>query len=99
MRRSLALLALAAAAAGAQAPAVRISGTAYDSTAMRPLAGALVQLVPADQPQARARSAQSDSLGRWALDSVPPGRWLATFFHARLDSVGVAANEYLLTVA
>lgn len=90
---------LAARPASGQAGPVRVAGTVFDSTAMRPLAGALVQLAPADDPRGRVRSAASDSAGHWAVDSLAPGRYLATFFHARLDSLGVRAGEYLLDAA
>lgn len=91
-----ALALLAAIPVGAQE--LRVGGTVFDSVAMRPLAGASVQLVPADAPTARVRVAGSDSLGRWSLEGIPAGRWLATFLHPKLDSLNVPSPEYLLSL-
>jgi hypothetical protein len=54
-----------------------------------PLAGAWVQLARADSGAPGARTAVSDSLGRYAFDDVPEGRYKLGFFHAVLDSLGV----------
>ena len=70
-----AVLSCVAAAARAQAPAPLgtgplgvVRGTVVDSLRGRPLAGAAVFV------DGTARSTVADSLGRFALDSVPPGR-------------------------
>jgi hypothetical protein len=71
----------------AQAPPVaQVRGTVFDSVAMTPLRGALVRIVRADDPSV-GRSAQTDSLGAFAHDSVPAGVWLASFLHPVLDSL------------
>jgi protocatechuate 3,4-dioxygenase beta subunit len=61
-----------------------LQGVVFDSLTRRPLAGATVQLVRADDPVA-ARAATSDPNGRFRLDSVAPGRYLAGFLHPQLD--------------
>lgn len=84
--------ALAPAPLGAQQgqPTVRarISGVVFDSLASRPLAGALVQLVPA-QEATRAWSAHTGANGAFSFDSVEAGTYLLGFYHALLDSLGV----------
>lgn len=77
---------------GAQAPAApgtTVAGVVYDSIGRAPLAGALVQLVSADPAAPFTGSAHSDSLGRYSVANVPPGRYLLGFFHEMLDSLGV----------
>ena len=71
-------------------PRARISGVVFDSLSSRPLAGAIVQLVPA-QEAARARSAESGANGAFAFDSVEAGTYLLGFYHPLLDSLGIAA--------
>lgn len=92
----VALLAPCARTAGAQAAdtarrtlGTTVSGVAHDSVARRPLTGAMVQLVSADGLGRFSRSASTDSLGRFALGNVPPGRYTLGFFHAMLDSLGL----------
>jgi TonB-dependent Receptor Plug Domain len=68
-----------------------VTGVVYDSLARRPLIGALVQLVSADSTDPFNRTAMSDSLGRYALDSIPVGRYRIGFFHDMLDSLGLDA--------
>ncbi len=86
--------------AGDRAPGVRVSGTVHDSVAHAPLAGAWVQLASADSVShaGGARTAISDSLGRYAFDDVPEGRYRLGFFHAVLDSLGVELPFRDLTV-
>ena len=64
----------------------RVSGTVFDSIAMRPLAGAIVRVVRTDDPSI-GRTAVSDTAGRFAYDSVPVGIWMASFLHPKLDSL------------
>jgi hypothetical protein len=75
----------------AQAPRLTVTGVVYDSIAHAPLAEANVQLIRADSSGAdrRAFFATSDARGRFELDSVPPGTYLAGFFHPVLDSLGL----------
>ena len=71
-------------------PRARISGVVFDSLSSRPLAGAIVQLVPALEA-ARAWSAESGANGAFAFDSVEAGTYLLGFYHPLLDSLGIAA--------
>lgn len=98
LRLLVPLLALLARPAGAQAPTpapraagATVSGVVHDSLARAPLAGATVQLVAAGDPTAGVRTAVSDTLGRFALDGVPDGRYSLGFLHPLLDSLGVEA--------
>ncbi len=68
-----------------------VSGIVRDSIARAPLAGAVVQLVAADNPARFGRTANSDSLGRFVFTDVPDGRYTLGFFHPILDSLGVEA--------
>ena len=72
-------------------PAV-IVGTAYDSIGRAPLAGALVF------GQGLLQEARVDSTGAFRLDSVPPGRYVLTLHHPRLDSLGVRSGTFDVTV-
>ncbi len=75
--------------AGQHAPGATISGVVRDSIARTPLAGAVVQLIAADNPAQLDRSTVSDSLGRFTLNDVSEGRHKIGFFHPMLDSLGV----------
>jgi hypothetical protein len=76
---------------------VSVVGSVYDSVASRPLVGALVQIVLAADMR-WARSTQTDSRGRYRIDSVVPGEYFASFFHAAVDSLGVDAPVRRLTL-
>lgn len=70
-----------------------VSGTVYDSTAMHPLGGAVVQLVTRSNPAGGPSFATlSDSSGRFRIAAVPAGDYAATFYHARLDELSLAAS-------
>ena len=71
------------------APA-RVQGIVFDSLGNRPLGGATVQVL--ESPPGRSSyAAVTDSLGRFQIDSVRPGSYLAGFLHPLLDSIGVVA--------
>lgn len=95
--RLVLLISLLARPAGAQAdtthrdPGATVSGVVRDSIASTPLANAMVQLVARDDPARFARTAVSDSLGRFLLSDVPLGHYTLGFFHPMLDSLGVEA--------
>lgn len=80
------LVAPVAQAQGTPPPAVR--GVVFDSTAMRPLSGARVQLV-ALPVRAGPLLAGTDAGGAFRFDSLPFGSYLLGFTHPRLDSLGV----------
>jgi hypothetical protein len=68
----------------------RVQGVVFDSIGNRPLGGAMVQLI--ELPPGRdAHTAISDSLGRFQMDSVRPGSYMAGFLHPLLDSIGIEA--------
>jgi carboxypeptidase family protein/TonB-dependent receptor-like protein len=75
--------------AAAQLPAQTVSGRVYDSVAKAPLAGATVQLLPSIPGSARPIETTSDSLGRYTLTDVSPGKYVLGFYHAVLDSIGI----------
>jgi len=76
--------------AQSQAPVLaRVSGVVFDSLAMKPLPGAMVQLVRA-RDAARARSVESGPGGTFAFDSVDADTYLLGFYHPLLDSLGLA---------
>ena len=65
---------------------VTVTGIVYDSVAAAPLKDAFVQLVRRDDP-AQARGTTTDSAGRFRLDSVAAGTYVAGFQHPRLDQL------------
>jgi len=75
----------------------RVTGVVFDSIAMRPLAGAIVQLVSSAEAN-RARSIQTDASGAFAFDSLGTGRYLLGFYHALLDSLGLSMPLSVLDV-
>jgi len=90
-----ALLALHPASLHAQAI---ISGFVRDSLTSKPLAAAIIQLLPSATPWAAGRTARSDSIGRYRIDSVAPGTYVLGFQHPRLDSLGLDAVSRTLDV-
>lgn len=75
--------------AGADVPRTgRLQGTIVDSTRTAPLRGAIVQLVRADG-RASPRSTTTDGEGRFAIDSLLPGTWVAGVLHPRLDTLAL----------
>ncbi|HEY2064873.1 MAG TPA: carboxypeptidase regulatory-like domain-containing protein [Gemmatimonadaceae bacterium] len=61
-----------------------LQGVAVDSVHGEPLAGALVQV------EGTARSAITDSLGRFVIDSIVPGQHRVLLDHPILDTLGIA---------
>ena len=82
-------LARAPARALAQAPE-RVDGVVYDSLRKQPLAGATVQLIEAP-PGRGAYAATTDSLGKFHIEGVRAGQYIAGILHPLLDSIGVLA--------
>ena len=87
------MLATVSAASGAQATraSASVTGAVYDSMAMRPLSGAVVQLalVPSPGRIAAIRSSVTDSLGRFDFSAVPAGTYLLGYQHVAADSLGL----------
>ncbi len=75
-----------------------VRGVVFDSLALRPLAGAIVQLVPAEGANGTAGAVPSDSLGRFVFADVPAGQYTIGFLHPVLDSLGVEAPMRELSV-
>jgi carboxypeptidase family protein/TonB-dependent receptor-like protein len=74
-----------------------IRGVVFDSLDMRGLGGATVQIADATgKPWAKTLS--TDSTGRFELTDVPNGTYLLGFFHAKLDSLGLASQTLRLDV-
>lgn len=96
--------ALISAAGGAQQSAApvaksRVGGSIFDSTITRPLEGATVQLASrSDVTRGPSFTTMTDGSGFFRFDSVPPGDYLITFFHARLDELGLAGAIRPVTV-
>lgn len=99
-----AALAVAAAVAAAQqpvpappapaaaAPTGLVVGYIFDSTVTRPLADATIQMVTKeDITHGLSFSVTSDSSGFFRIQNVPAGQYLLTFFHPRLDELGLNA--------
>ncbi len=104
--RPLLLAMLFARAANAETPdttssvaGASVSGFVRDSIARAPLAGAVVQLVAADNPARFGRTANTDSTGRFVFNDVPDGSYTLGFFHPMLDSLGVEAPLRGVSVA
>lgn len=76
---------------GAPSASARVTGVVFDSMAMRPLEGAVVQLalVPAPGTIASVRSVITDSLGRFDFATVAPGTYLLGYQHVAVDSLGL----------
>jgi hypothetical protein len=82
----------------AQPRLVTINGIAFDSLRNEPLEGAFITVSPATGT-GRPRSAVSDRLGRFRVDSLPAGTWLFAMQHAVLDSLGLSAATARWTIA
>jgi hypothetical protein len=67
-----------------------VSGTVFDSIGGSVLPSARIQFVgTAGASAGRMYTAQSDSSGRYAVTDLPPGSYLAAFYHAALDTLGI----------
>jgi len=65
-----------------------VTGTVYDSVANSPLGGAEVQLVDLAN-KAKVYTVRADSLGRFHIAAMSPGRYAAGFFDPALDALGI----------
>ena len=75
-----------------------VSGFVRDSLSGKPLAGAVIQIVPSATPWAAGRLVRSDSIGRFSIDTVAPGQYLFGFQHPQLDSLGLDAVNRTLEI-
>ena len=80
-------------------PKSRVGGSIFDSTITRPLEGATVQLASrSDVTNGPSFTTLTDASGFFRFDSVPPGEYVITFFHERLDALGLVGPVRPLTV-
>jgi hypothetical protein len=80
-------------------PKSRVGGSIFDSTITRPLEGATVQLASrSDLMKGPSFTTLTDASGFFRIDSVPPGEYVITFFHERLDALGLIGPVRPLTV-
>ena len=82
----------------AQAAGARVDGIVYDSIYRRPLPNATVQIVSSPAGHG-AYAAMSDSLGRFHIEDVQPGSYVAGFLHPRLDTLGILAATQSVVVS
>jgi hypothetical protein len=98
----VAVLIICAECLAAQTPAApgsaRVTGIVFDSLGSRPLSEATVQLIEAS-PGRHSYAAISDSLGRFAIDSVHAGNYIVGFLHPLLDTLGIGAPYDSISVA
>lgn len=78
--------------------AASISGTVYDSVAHEPLGGAQVQFVDAGD-HTREYTVRADSTGRFHIDAVRPGQYIAGFFHPSVDALGIEPPLRSVTIS
>ncbi len=79
-------------AASAQVGSAVVRGVVFDSTEMKPLEGARVAVLGTNAVGA------TDSEGRFELTEVPAGTWWVSFYHNRLQALGVSAPSRQLTI-
>jgi len=106
MPPSLGLLLIVSSIAGAQQTGeaavtgrAGLSGVVFDSVAGRPLVGATVQVTgAAGAVIGRRASAVTDTAGRYVVSELPPGRYVAGFFHDALDTLGLVGQPRAVDV-
>lgn len=76
-----------------------VSGVVFDSLARRPLAGATVQLVGADDQSRFGETVAADQQGQFRFSDVPNGRYHLGFFHPILDTLSLEPIVRELVVA
>lgn len=82
---------LAASSALAQDGTARLRGLVFDSTEMRPLPGARVAVL------GTSVAGDADATGRFDFPGVPPGSWWVSFYHPRLQALGVSPPSRQVT--
>jgi hypothetical protein len=81
----IALLALPQAQVAAQLTgSASLSGSVFDSTSMQELGGARVAII------GTSVSTDADELGRFRLEGIPAGTHWVSFYHSRLQTLGVS---------
>lgn len=75
-------------------PQASVTGTVFDGLDRSTLAGATVQLVgTADSVLGRTFSTTTDSSGNFSFHELPPGSYVAGFFHPALDTLGIESGN------
>jgi hypothetical protein len=75
-------------------PQATVTGTVFDGLDRSTLPGATVQLVgTADSVLGRTFSTSTDSSGNFSFRELPPGSYLAGFFHPALDTLGIESGN------
>lgn len=83
----------------ARVPGARVHGAVFDSTIMRPLADATVQMASRDDiARGASYSAVTDASGFYRIDDVPPGDYLITFFSPRLEQLALTGPIHAVKV-
>lgn len=72
----------------APAPKARVTGSVLDSATLKPLVNASVQFVLSTDPS-KLRSATTDSLGQYVIDSLSLGTWIVGVLHEQYERLGV----------
>ncbi|GAC1685173.1 MAG: hypothetical protein NVS9B3_03460 [Gemmatimonadaceae bacterium] len=76
-----------------------VEGEVYDSVAQAPLGSAVVQVVSALDPTSGAiATITTKADGTFSVPAVRPGRYLISFLHPALDSLGIEAPTRLFDV-
>ncbi|MEO8334956.1 MAG: carboxypeptidase regulatory-like domain-containing protein [bacterium] len=70
-----------------------LQGVAVDSVHEEPLVGALIQI------EGTGRIGPTDSLGRFLIDSIPPGSYRVIVDHPLLDTIGISLVTPPITFA
>jgi hypothetical protein len=103
---ALAVLVLASSALGAQqsaAPAAgggaMLAGVVYDSLHGRPLAGAMVQLIPAGAQSGPTHAVEADSLGMFRFVGLRADRYIIGFRHPAVDALGLSEPVWSVRVS
>jgi len=74
-----------------------VSGTVYDSVGQKTLGGAQVQFVSSAN-HAREYTVLADSLGRFRIDSIRAGDYIAGFFHPAVDALEIEPPLRAVTI-
>lgn len=76
----------------------RVGGVIFDSVAMRPAAGALVQLVPREVTSGATYSTTADARGRFELGGLAAGSYLIGFYFFGTDTLNIQLPPIEVTV-
>ena len=81
-----------------RAPTGRLEGTVTDSVHARPLAGAELLVLRVDSQPSLSFGAVTDARGRYAIDTLPVGRYMVEFANAFLDSLEITLPARPITI-